>query len=88
MWLLSSSGKPSDLCELDEYQRRIEQENYERKLVLAQAVQERERRTTAEVHRLSRIKAELAKLDLILSSDVAILRKEIEAASIDFNEAE
>lgn len=83
-----SFGKPSDLYELEEYQRRIEQENCERKLLLAQAVQERERRTAAEVHRLGRIKAELARLDLILSSDVAILRKEIETASIDFNKAE
>ncbi|OQR75444.1 RAB6-interacting golgin-like [Tropilaelaps mercedesae] len=85
---VKKSGKPADLCELEEYQRRIEQENCERKLLLAQAVQERERRTAAEVHRLGRIKTELARLDLILSSDVAILRKEIEAASIDFNEAE
>lgn len=73
---------------MDEYQKRIEQENSQRKLLLAQAVLDRERRTAAEVHRLERIKTELVRLDHILSSDVAILRREIEAASVEFNEAE
>ncbi|XP_003737274.1 RAB6-interacting golgin [Galendromus occidentalis] len=84
----NKNGRISQLDEVDEYQKRIEQENSQRKLLLAQAVLDRERRTVAEVHRLERIKTELARLDHILSSDVAILRREIEAASVEFNEAE
>lgn len=83
------SAPPVELpSPVEEFHSHIERENSQRKMLLAQAVLDRERRTAAEVHRLERIKAELAKLDHILSSDVAILRKEIEIATMEFNEAE
>lgn len=41
-------------------------------------------KTAAEAKKILEIKTELSKLDSELAADVAILRKEIEAASLEF----
>lgn len=45
-------------------------------------------KTAAEANKLQDIKSELAKLDSDLASDVAILRKQIDAASLHFSNVE
>jgi len=49
---------------------------------------DRKRQTTAEASRLQQIQDELQKLDALLSSDVSILRDQIEVASHEFMEAQ
>jgi len=49
---------------------------------------ERRKKTQAESEKLGHIQQELAKLDSLVSNDVAILRKNIEQASVEFNEAQ
>lgn len=44
----------------------------------------RSERTAAEAKKIAEVKEELNKLDAELASDVAILRKEIEAATIQY----
>ena len=48
----------------------------------------REKQTSAESQKLKQIQAELSKLDVLLTSDVALLRKTIEEASFVFMEAQ
>lgn len=45
-------------------------------------------KTAAEANKLQEIKSELGKLDSELATDVAILRKQIDAASLHFSNVE
>lgn len=73
---------------IQERQKEMEEQNKRRKELLIKAIADRSRRTQSEAQKLKHIQAELARLDSLLSSDVAILRDQIEGASQDFNEAQ
>ncbi|KAK3918739.1 RAB6-interacting golgin [Frankliniella fusca] len=68
--------------------RLMEEQNRARKVFLAKALEDRKKQTHAEQQRLSMIQEELQKLDQRLSCDVSIIRNQIEAASLEFMEAQ
>ncbi|XP_063847149.1 RAB6-interacting golgin-like isoform X2 [Scylla paramamosain] len=76
------------LRSIQERQKEMEEQNKKRKELLIKAIADRSRRTQSEAQKLKHIQAELARLDSLLSSDVSILRDQIESASQDFNEAQ
>ncbi|XP_045133365.1 RAB6-interacting golgin-like [Portunus trituberculatus] len=76
------------LKNIQERQKEMEEQNKKRKELLIKAIADRSRRTQSEAQKLKQIQAELARLDSLLSSDVSILRNQIEGASQDFNEAQ
>ncbi|KFM73931.1 RAB6-interacting golgin, partial [Stegodyphus mimosarum] len=69
-------------------QKRIEAENARRRALINKAITDKKKRTQAETDKLTKITAELNRLDSILSADVSILRNYIEKASMEFSEAE
>ncbi|XP_076039798.1 uncharacterized protein LOC143024683 isoform X2 [Oratosquilla oratoria] len=69
-------------------QKMMEEQNKKRREMLAKAIADRKKQTQSEAKKLQQIQAELTKLDNLLSSDVSILRDQIEAASVEFNEAQ
>ncbi|XP_042213900.1 RAB6-interacting golgin-like isoform X2 [Homarus americanus] len=76
---------------LEKFQKRqkmMEEQNKRRRELLVQAIADRSRRTQSEAQKLKQIQSELAKLDSLLSTDVSILRDQIEVASLEFNEAQ
>lgn len=79
------------VIDLDEFQARqklIEEQNRKRKELLAKALADRTKRTEEEARKLKEIQNEFKKLDAMLSNDVSILRHQIEAASLEFMEAQ
>ncbi|XP_055532780.1 RAB6-interacting golgin [Wyeomyia smithii] len=72
-----------------EHQRRlIQEQNQQKRQMLQKAIDQYTQKTAAEASKLEEIKAELGKLDSELASDVAILRKQIDAASLHFANVE
>lgn len=74
---------------LEDFQKRqkmIEEQNKRRRAMLSKAISDRKRKTQAETEKLTHIQKELQKLDCLVSSDVAILRNQIEVASLEFND--
>lgn len=55
---------------------------------MAKALADKTKQTQEEVQRLNEIENEFKKLDAILSNDVNILRKQIDAASCEYSEAQ
>lgn len=80
--------KVKDLNEFQARQKLMEEQNRKRKELLAKALADRTRRTQEEARRLNEIQAELKKLDATLSTDVKILRKQIDVASVEYMEAQ
>ncbi|KAG8232136.1 hypothetical protein J437_LFUL012145 [Ladona fulva] len=81
----STSGSLSDF---HFRQKLMEEQNRKRKELLSKALADRKKKTRAEAQRLQTIQEELQKLDNLLSNDVSILRNQIEAACLDFAEAQ
>ncbi|CAO1325609.1 unnamed protein product [Diamesa hyperborea] len=72
-----------------EFQRKMmEEQNKQKRNLLQQAISKYSEKTQAETKKLQEIKYELDKLDSELAADVAILRKQIETASLQFNNIE
>ncbi|XP_068219431.1 RAB6-interacting golgin isoform X2 [Palaemon carinicauda] len=85
------SERGSDKASLEKFQKRqkmMEEQNRRRREILSKAIADRSRRTQSEAQKLKQIQSELAKLDTLLSTDVSILRDQIEVASLEFNEAQ
>lgn len=80
--------KPIDIDELQTRQKLMEEQNRRRKELLARAIADKKKRTQQEAQRLNEVQNEFKKLDAMLSSDVKLLRKRIEAASIEYMEAQ
>ncbi|XP_068618490.1 RAB6-interacting golgin isoform X2 [Battus philenor] len=76
------------LQQLQLQQRLMEEQNKKRKEMLAKALADRTRQTEEEVLRLEKIKKELQVLDGQFSQDVAVLRKKIDQACLNYTEAE
>ncbi|XP_021919471.1 RAB6-interacting golgin isoform X1 [Zootermopsis nevadensis] len=82
------AGSCSSLDEFRSRQKFMEEQNRQRKELLAKALADRKKQTNAESRRLQQIQDELQKLDVLLSNDVSILRDQIEVASHEFMEAQ
>ncbi|XP_042869993.1 RAB6-interacting golgin-like isoform X2 [Penaeus japonicus] len=85
------SGGRGEGVTLEMFQKRqkmMEEQNRLRREMLAKAIADRSRRTQSEAQKLKQIQVELAKLDSLLSTDVSILRDQIEVASLEFSEAQ
>uniref|UniRef100_T1IR05 RAB6-interacting golgin n=1 Tax=Strigamia maritima TaxID=126957 RepID=T1IR05_STRMM len=80
-----------DLSTLEKFEQRqklMEEQNRQRRTLLTKALVERRKKTHEETVKLGHIQQELAKLDSLVSADVAILRKQIELSSVEFNESQ
>lgn len=86
--ILSPDADQDTLLEFQARQKLMEEQNRQRKELLKKALEDRTKKTHAEAQRLNQIEEELKKLDMQLSCDVAILRNQIELASLDFMEAQ
>ncbi|XP_063057338.1 RAB6-interacting golgin isoform X2 [Engraulis encrasicolus] len=75
------------LEKLQEEQRVMEEKNKQKKALLAKTIAEKSKQTQAEAVKLKRIQRELQALDDSVSSDINILRKLIEQASLDYSTA-
>ncbi|XP_064095198.1 RAB6-interacting golgin-like [Macrobrachium nipponense] len=85
------NDRGGDEASLEKFQKRqkmMEEQNRRRREILSKAIADRSRRTQSEAQKLKQIQSELAKLDTLLSTDVSILRDQIEVASLEFNEAQ
>ncbi|XP_065075536.1 RAB6-interacting golgin-like [Ochlerotatus camptorhynchus] len=72
-----------------EQQRKLMQEqNRQKRDMLQKVIEQHTQKTAAEANKLQEIKSELGKLDSELATDVAILRKQIDAASLHFSNVE
>ncbi|XP_063598925.1 RAB6-interacting golgin-like [Penaeus indicus] len=84
----SGRGEGVTLEMFQKRQKMMEEQNRLRREMLAKAIADRSRRTQSEAQKLKQIQVELAKLDSLLSTDVSILRDQIEVASLEFSEAQ
>ncbi|XP_051581216.1 RAB6-interacting golgin-like [Myxocyprinus asiaticus] len=73
------------LQQLQWEQRIMEEKNKKRKALLAKTIAEKSKQTQAEAVKLKKIQRELQALDDSVSSDIGILRKLIEEASMDYS---
>ena len=69
-------------------QKQLEDENKAKRQLLTKAIADRRQRTSEETKRLHQIQSELQKMDLVVANDIRLLRKNIEEATIDFNDAQ
>ncbi|XP_055707823.1 RAB6-interacting golgin isoform X2 [Phlebotomus papatasi] len=86
-------AKPSpfrgiSLREFESQRKMMEEHNKQKQDMLCKAIEQHSERTAAEAKKLKEVKQELSKLDAELASDIAILRKEIEAATIQYANTE
>ncbi|XP_051952212.1 RAB6-interacting golgin-like [Xyrauchen texanus] len=73
------------LQQLQWEQRIMEEKNKKRKALLTKTIAEKSKQTQAEAVKLKKIQRELQALDDSVSSDIGILRKLIEEASMDYS---
>ncbi|KAK7113667.1 RAB6-interacting golgin-like [Littorina saxatilis] len=69
-------------------QQKIEEENKHRRKMLAAAINQRSKMAKEEAEKLTKVQKELNRLDSLVNADVSIIRDRIEAASIDFLQAQ
>ncbi|KAF2899369.1 hypothetical protein ILUMI_06812 [Ignelater luminosus] len=82
------SERKIDLDEFQARQKLIEEQNRKKKELLMKALAAKTKQTQEEAQRLNEVREEFKKLDALLSTDVKILRKQIELASLDYMEAQ
>ncbi|XP_055376763.1 RAB6-interacting golgin [Condylostylus longicornis] len=72
------------LKDFEAHRKFREEQNKIKKDILYKAIEKHSQKTAAEAKKIEEIKNELAKLDQDLAADVAILRKQIETACINY----
>ncbi|XP_067687555.1 RAB6-interacting golgin-like [Haliotis asinina] len=77
-----------NIARFQKQQKMIEEANKQKRLFLANAINERKKKAKAESVKLTKIQSELGRLDTLLSVDVGVIRDKIEAASMDYMEAQ
>uniref|UniRef100_A0A6B2EKZ7 RAB6-interacting golgin n=1 Tax=Phlebotomus kandelakii TaxID=1109342 RepID=A0A6B2EKZ7_9DIPT len=82
-------AKPSpfrgvSLREFESQRKLMEDHNKQKQELLYKAIEQHSERTAAETKKLKEVKQELSKLDAELASDIAILRKQIESAAVQY----
>ncbi|XP_058460570.1 RAB6-interacting golgin [Malaya genurostris] len=80
--------KGISLKDFEQQRRLMQEQNQQKREMLQKAIDQYAQKTAAEANKLQEIKIELGKLDSELASDVAILRKQIDAASLHFANVE
>ena len=88
---LSSDDIETNALSIEEVrirQKQLEDENKAKRQLLTKAIADRRQRTSEETKRLHQIQSELQKMDLVVANDIRLLRKNIEEATIDFNDAQ
>ncbi|BFZ21722.1 hypothetical protein BsWGS_24761 [Bradybaena similaris] len=99
----SQDGR-SDIKELDEHeamsvelgnvqkfqqrQKVIEEANKRKRALLAKAIDDRRKKAKAEAEKLMKVQQELNHLDSLLTADITIIRDRIEAASLEYMDAQ
>lgn len=66
----------------------LEEQNKMKRNILKDAISKYKEKTQAEAKKLEEIKAELETIDSEVSHDISILRKQIESATLNFNNVE
>jgi len=74
--------------DIQKRKKELEEENKAKRQLLAKAIADRKLKTTQENKKLTQCQNELQKIDLLVASDIGLLRKTIEEASIEFSEAQ
>ncbi|XP_050075213.1 RAB6-interacting golgin [Anopheles maculipalpis] len=80
--------KGMSLKDFEQQRKMMEEQNRQKRDILHKAIEQHAQKTAAEANKIQEIKSELSKLDSELASDVAILRKQIDAASMHFSNVE
>uniref|UniRef100_A0A182WLZ4 RAB6-interacting golgin n=1 Tax=Anopheles minimus TaxID=112268 RepID=A0A182WLZ4_9DIPT len=80
--------KGMSLKDFEQQRKMMEEQNRQKRDILHKAIEQHAQKTAAEASKIEEIKSELSKLDSELASDVAILRKQIDAASLHFSSVE
>ncbi|XP_058835190.1 RAB6-interacting golgin [Topomyia yanbarensis] len=80
--------KGMSLKDFEQQRRLMQEQNLQKREILQKAIDQYTQKTAAEASKLQEIKEELGRLDSELASDVAILRKQIDAASLHFSNVE
>ncbi|XP_052897358.1 RAB6-interacting golgin [Anopheles moucheti] len=80
--------KGMSLKDFEQQRKMMEEQNRQKRDILHKAIEQHAQKTAAEASKIQEIKSELSKLDSELASDVAILRKQIDAASLHFSSVE
>uniref|UniRef100_A0A182QIX3 RAB6-interacting golgin n=1 Tax=Anopheles farauti TaxID=69004 RepID=A0A182QIX3_9DIPT len=80
--------KGMSLKDFEQQRKLMEEQNRQKREILHKAIEQHAQKTAAEASKIQEIKSELNKLDSELASDVAILRKQIDAASLHFSNVE
>lgn len=73
------------LKDFEQQRKRIEEQNKQKVSLLQKAIEQHSQKTAQEAKKLEEVRKELNKLDSELAADVAILRKQIEVAAIQFS---
>lgn len=82
---------PNPVSKLEEFENKrklIEEQNRKRREMLTIAINSRKKATHEETRRLEQAQKELAKIDMMLNTDVKFLRGAIEEASLQFMESQ
>jgi len=74
--------------ELQKRQKLLEEENKVKRQLLTKAIADRRQKTTDESKKLQQVQNELQKMDQLVANDVRFLRKTIEEASFEYNDAQ
>lgn len=81
---IQSPFKGISLKDFESHRKMIEEQNKQKKDLLQKAIEAHSQKTAAETKKIEEIKIELAKLDNELANDVALLRKQIDSACIQY----
>lgn len=73
------------LKDFEQQRKRVEEQNKQKVNMLQKAIEQHSKKTAEEAKRLEEVRKELDRLDSELAADVAILRKQIETATIQFS---
>lgn len=80
--------KGMSLKDFEQQRKLMQEQNRQKRDMLQKVIEQHTQKTAAEASKLQEIKSELGKLDSELATDVAILRKQIDAASLHFSNVE
>lgn len=80
--------KGMSLKDFEQQRKLMQEQNRQKRDMLQKVIEQHAQKTAAEANKLQEIKTELGKLDSELATDVAILRKQIDAASLHFSNVE
>lgn len=69
-------------------QKIMEEQNKQKRALLAQAITARRQRAKSEANRLTQVQEQLNALDQMLTTDISIIRNRIEEASVEYLDAQ